>query len=138
MDYLKFKEARRYEDLKHYGIPGQKWGVRRFQNEDGTLTSAGQKKQLRDEDKAVTKQIKKELHKKNKSIAKSLLSPNDLTDNIIRQKRVVSRATKYVKESNMSLDDALHKSRSVGRRNRALLFVGSFVTITAAHVIRGY
>ena len=27
--------------LKHYGIPGMKWGVKRFQNEDGTLTDAG-------------------------------------------------------------------------------------------------
>lgn len=28
-------------ELKHYGIKGQKWGVRRFQNEDGTLTDWG-------------------------------------------------------------------------------------------------
>lgn len=27
--------------LIHYGIQGQKWGVRRFQNEDGSLTSEG-------------------------------------------------------------------------------------------------
>lgn len=27
--------------LQHYGIPGQKWGVRRFESEDGTLTEAG-------------------------------------------------------------------------------------------------
>ena len=27
--------------LIHYGISGQKWGVRRFQNEDGTLTEEG-------------------------------------------------------------------------------------------------
>jgi len=27
--------------LSHYGIKGQTWGVRRFQNEDGTLTEAG-------------------------------------------------------------------------------------------------
>ena len=30
--------------LAHHGILGQKWGVRRFQNEDGTLTAAGKKR----------------------------------------------------------------------------------------------
>lgn len=27
--------------LAHHGIKGQQWGVRRFQNEDGTLTAEG-------------------------------------------------------------------------------------------------
>lgn len=30
--------------LAHHGIQGQKWGVRRYQNEDGTLTDAGKKR----------------------------------------------------------------------------------------------
>ena len=32
--------------LQHFGILGQKWGVRRFQNEDGTLTEEGRKRYL--------------------------------------------------------------------------------------------
>lgn len=31
-------------ELYHWGIKGQKWGVRRFQNKDGTLTPAGKKR----------------------------------------------------------------------------------------------
>ena len=32
------------DELYHYGIKGQKWGVRRYQNKDGSLTSAGKKR----------------------------------------------------------------------------------------------
>lgn len=30
-------------ELAHYGIPGMKWGVRRYQNPDGTLTAEGKR-----------------------------------------------------------------------------------------------
>jgi len=41
-DYLKTKE------LYHSGIKGMRWGVRRFQNEDGTLTEAGKARYNKD------------------------------------------------------------------------------------------
>lgn len=32
------------EYLTHHGIKGQRWGIRRYQNKDGSLTPAGRKK----------------------------------------------------------------------------------------------
>lgn len=32
------------QTLSHHGIKGQKWGVRRFRNSDGSLTPAGKKR----------------------------------------------------------------------------------------------
>ena len=41
--------------LEHHGIKGQKWGVRRFQNEDGTLTEAGRRRMARKDDRWVNR-----------------------------------------------------------------------------------
>ena len=32
------------DELYHHGVKGQRWGVRRYQNKDGSLTSEGKKK----------------------------------------------------------------------------------------------
>lgn len=44
-----------YSELYHHGIKGQRWGVRRYQNEDGTLTAAGKerKRSIGSHDKPV-------------------------------------------------------------------------------------
>lgn len=38
-----------YNELYHHGIKGMKWGVRRYQNKDGSLTAAGKKRMYREQ-----------------------------------------------------------------------------------------
>lgn len=46
-------------ELYHHGILGQKWGVRRYQNEDGSLTEAGKRRLERKDNKWAEKNYKK-------------------------------------------------------------------------------
>jgi len=48
--------------LAHHGIKGMRWGVRRYQNENGSLTEAGKKKYI-NENKAYKKYGKKSFYK---------------------------------------------------------------------------
>lgn len=56
--------------LMHHGIKLQKWGVRRYQNEDGSLTEAGKARYRKAYSKGVNKLKKKEV-KYNKLLLKS-------------------------------------------------------------------
>lgn len=67
--------------LQHYGVKGMKWGIRRYQNKDGTLTNAGKRR--------ARKQEAKELRKQRKSDMKNrrYLSDKDLDAKVNRLKK---------------------------------------------------
>ena len=54
-------------ELYHYGIKGMKWGVRRFQNKDGSYTPAGRKRRS-DKTKGWNKDAKRAYAIKKKNI----------------------------------------------------------------------
>lgn len=58
--------------LVHFGIKGQRWGVRRFQNSDGTLTESGKKHYDAADKKWVKKKSDKIYNKATKQSAKQM------------------------------------------------------------------
>lgn len=58
-DENRFKKYIPKSELVHHGILGQKWGVRRYQNPDGSLTPAGRRRLERADKKWVKKNEKK-------------------------------------------------------------------------------
>ena len=60
-------------ELMHWGIKGMKWGVRRYQNKDGSLTPAGKKRY----DKEMAKLKEEEKIAKNKLRTQAKLNKLD-------------------------------------------------------------
>ena len=54
-------------ELYHHGVKGQKWGVRRYQNADGSLTYAGKKRALKMQDRYTNFTENKKYRKKDGS-----------------------------------------------------------------------
>lgn len=58
--------------LSHHGILGQKWGIRRFQNKDGSLTEAGRRRLEKKDAKWAEKNYEKAYKQSYKQIRKSM------------------------------------------------------------------
>ncbi|GHU55274.1 hypothetical protein FACS1894132_11140 [Clostridia bacterium] len=93
--------------LTHHGILGMKWGVRRFQNKDGSLTNAGKKRYIGKDIKYLQKQYgkvedaltygKHSNKKINSKIEKQLEDIEKLIDS--KERELIAIGNKHVKEN---------------------------------------
>ena len=84
-------------ELQHHGIKGMRWGVRRYRNDDGSLTAAGQKRYDRDQRENAGK-------KKGNKVAQA--DPNRwVREDIERSKRL----TDSTKQLNQELSNAVNR-----------------------------
>ena len=78
--------------LYHHGIKGMKWGVRRYQNKDGSLTPAGKKRYASgvDVESVDTATVRKQLRSAGKTPGahtKKLIDEQNKLDDAISKKR---------------------------------------------------
>jgi len=82
------------DSLYHHGVKGQKWGVRRFQNADGTYTQAGRNRYFTDDgslSKKGERAYRKDLKKLNKLKARADISQQK--KNIEKYEKRAEKAT---------------------------------------------
>lgn len=80
------------DELYHFGVKGMKWGVRRYQNEDGSLTSLGKKR-----DKMLSDRKTAKKHSTTSNMVKAEYSRREFEDAKTRLKLVKrSNETKFV------------------------------------------
>jgi hypothetical protein len=109
MEYEIYKS----NELCHYGVQGMRWGIRRYQNKDGSLTPAGQKRRAKLEGKLEQLNGKKS---NSGEAAPRKKTVSEMTEDELRERTNRMRAEKDYYDAARNLAAANPRKVSKGER----------------------
>ena len=123
MDYIKFKNQ---NELYHHGIIGQRWGVRRFQNEDGSLTPRGERRLAKQEAKIAAREAK----------AKSASEKYNAKTKYLKAKNEAKAKQMQLKNEERALK--AEQKKEAGKQRTRRFLIGAAATVGIGALIYKY
>ena len=133
------------DELKHYGVLGMRWGIRKYQDDNGNYTAEGKKRYIEDETAGLRKtkssfeekgrtrkanRISRKIEKLTKKLSRKFDFEKNLSEiekeTTLDEKMIFSESTrraaaKYVTDNNMTISDARKRAKREAIINTAII-----------------